>query len=149
MFKHVLIPTDGSKIASKGARAGVQLAKKLGAKVTGLYVVFPYAPIDAGEASLYYADGAAAREWRKVFQKRAQAALAVIGKGARAAGVPCAALTVIGGRPWQVILRTARSKGCDAIVMGSHGRSAIGRLILGSQTTRVLANSKIPVLVVR
>ena len=149
MFKHVLIPTDGSKIAGKGVRAGVKLARKLGAKVTALYVIFPYAPIDPGEASVYSVYGPAAREARKVFEKQAEAALDAIGKDARAAGVPCVTLTVIGGRPWQVILRTARSKRCDAIVMGSHGRSAMGGLLLGSQTTRVLANSKIPVLVVR
>ena len=149
MFKHVLIPTDGSRLARKGVRAGVRLARKLGARVTGLYVIFPYAPMNAGDASVYAVYGLAAREARKEFEKEAHAALTAVAKDARAAGVPCVTLTVVGGRPWEVILRTARSKRCDAIVMASHGRSGIGGLLLGSQTTRVLANSKIPVLVVR
>lgn len=149
MFKHVLIPTDGSKRAEKSARVGVRLAKELGAKATGLYVIFPYAPTRAGEPSVYAMDGAAARPASKLFDQQAAAALTAIGRHARATGVPCVMLTVIGGRPWQVILRTARAKRCDAIVMGSHGRSGMGSLLLGSQTTRVLANCKIPVLVVR
>ena len=149
MFKHVLIPTDGSRLAKKGVRAGVKLARELGARVTGVYVIFPYAPVDAGVATVYAVYGPAAREARKEFEEEADAALAAMAKDARAAGVPCVTLSVVGGRPWQVILRTARSKRCDAIVMASHGRSGIGGLLLGSQTTHVLANSRIPVLVVR
>ena len=65
------------------------------------------------------------------------------------AGIACTTRTAVSPQPWQAILATARSKGCDAIVMASHGRSALGGLILGSETTQVLARSKIPVIVIR
>ena len=149
MFKHILIPTDGSKLAAKGVKAGVKLAKALGAKVTGLYVIFPYVPPVYDEAALYYIPGVSAQETRKLFEKQAKKALAAVELEARAARVRCGTRFVTQDQPWRAILRTSRSSGCDAIVMASHGRGGLGGLILGSETTRVLANSRIPVLVVR
>ena len=149
MFRHILIPTDGSKLAAKGARAGVKLAKALGAKVTGLYVIFPYVPPVYGEAALYYVPGASVQESKKLFEKQAKKALAAIEIEARAARVPCSGQVVTRDQPWRAILRAARARKCDLIVMASHGRGGIGGLILGSETTHVLANSRIPVLVVR
>jgi nucleotide-binding universal stress UspA family protein len=149
MFKHILIPTDGSKLAAKGVKAGTKLAKALGAKVSGLYVSFPYVPPIYGEAALYYVPGMSPQECRKIFEKQAKKALAVVEIEARTARVPCTIRFETGDQPWKAILRTARSRKCDAIVMASHGRGGIGGLILGSETTHVLAKSKIPVLVVR
>lgn len=149
MFKHILIPTDGSRLAARGVRAGVRLAKAVGAKVTGLYVIFPYVPPAYNEAALYFLPGLSARESRKYFEREAEKALKVLRSEAKRAGVRCATLHVTAGQPWQAILKAARSAKCDAVVMGSHGRGGLGGLILGSETTRVLANSKVPVLVVR
>lgn len=149
MFRNILIPTDGSKLSAKGIRTGVKLAKALGARVTGLHVMFPYVPPMYGEGTIYYLPGVSAQESRKLYEKQARKALGVIEKEAAKAGVRCRTSFVTAGQPWQAILRTARSQGCDAIVIASHGRGGLGGLLLGSETTRVLANSKIPVLVVR
>ena len=149
MFKHILIPTDGSKLAAKGVKAGVKLAKALGAKVTGLYVIFPYVPPVYNEAALYYIPGVSAQETKKLFEKQAKKALAGFETEARAARVRCGARFVTQDQPWKAILRTARSRGCDAIVMASHGRGGLGGLILGSETQQVLARSRIPLLVCR
>lgn len=149
MFKHILIPTDGSKLAAKGVKAGMKLARALGAKVTGLYVIFPYVPPLYNEAALYYVPGLSPEESMKVYENQAKRALQLLQKEAKASGVRCQARFATSGHPWQAILRIARSAKCDAVVMASHGRSGFGGAILGSETTRVLANSKIPVLVVR
>ncbi|OAI50435.1 hypothetical protein AYO46_10165 [Betaproteobacteria bacterium SCGC AG-212-J23] len=149
MFSHILIPTDGSKLAAKGIRAGVKLARAVGAKVTGLYVIFPYVPPAYGEATLYHVPGMSPQDCKKIFLKQAAQALAVIQSQAKTAGVRCQVKHVTGGQPWEAILRTARSAKCDAVVMASHGRSGLGGVILGSETNHVLAKSKIPVLVVR
>ena len=149
MFRHILIPTDGSKLAARGARAGVRLAKALGAKVTGLYVIFPYVPRVYGEAALYYVPGVSAKEAKKLLEKQAKKALAAIEIEAQTARVPCSTRFVTRDQPWKAILRTARARKCDMIVMASHGRGGLGGLILGSETTHVLASSRIPVFVIR
>jgi nucleotide-binding universal stress UspA family protein len=149
MFKHILIPTDGSRLSQKGIKAGVRLAKSLGARVTGLYVIFPYVPPMYGEAALYYVPGLSPAEAKKIFQKQADKALASLEREAKANRVRCEVRSVTAGQPWEAILKTARSRGCDGIVMASHGRSGLGGAILGSETTHVISKSKIPVLVVR
>jgi nucleotide-binding universal stress UspA family protein len=148
MFKHILIPTDGSKLALKGIKAGARLARALGARVTGLYVVPPYLPPMYGEAAIYL-PGLSAAQYRKNGARAAKKALAAIEIEARIAGTPFVTKVVYGALPWEGILRAARSGRCDAVVMASHGRGGLGGLILGSETVRVLAHSKVPVLVVR
>ena len=148
MFKHILIPTDGSKLALKGAKAGVKLASALGARVTALFVVQPYFPAMYGEAAIYV-PALSPQEYKKASAQAAKKALAAVEAQARAAGVACSALSVSDPQPWGGILRVARSKRCDAIALASHGRGALGGLILGSEAQRVLAHSKIPVLVTR
>lgn len=142
MFKHILIATDGSPLSARGVRSGIRLAKALGAKVTGLYVAFAYAPPR-------YLPGVSPRVLKRIAAGQAKKALGPLLAQARSARVPCNTRTALAGEPWQAILRTARSARCDAIVMASHGRSGIGGLLLGSETTRVLARAKVPVLVVR
>jgi len=148
MFKHILIPTDGSRLALKGIKAGAKLARALGARVTGLYVVAPYAPPMYGEAAMYV-PGLSARDYKRNGARAARKALAVVESEARRAGVPFAAKVIYSALPWEGILRAARSGKCDAVAIASHGRGGLGGLILGSETQRVLAHSKIPVLVVR
>jgi nucleotide-binding universal stress UspA family protein len=147
VFKHILIPTDGSPLAAKGAKAGIKLARALGAKVTGVYVVPPYSPMVYGEVVAYV--GLPPAEYKKSSERTARKALAAVEIEAQTAAVPFQSHIVTDVQPWQGIVRTARARKCDAIAMASHGRAALGGLILGSETQRVLAHSKIPVLVSR
>jgi nucleotide-binding universal stress UspA family protein len=149
MFKHILIPTDGSRLAAKGIKAGLRLAKALGAKVTGVYVIGPYVPPVYADAAVGYIPGITLQDYEKAAKAQAAKALAAIERAAAAAGVRCVTQQVIATHPWQGILKVARARKCDAIAMASHGRSGLGGLILGSETARVLAHSKIPVLVTR
>jgi nucleotide-binding universal stress UspA family protein len=148
MFRHILIPTDGSRLARKGIRAGVRFAKALGARVTGVYVMLPATPRGYDDSAIFYA-GISARGWQHSFDKAARKALAVIEAEARAAKVPCTTMTVHYRRPWKGILTAAHRRKCDAIAIASHGRGGLGGLIVGSETQQVLARSRIPVLVAR
>jgi nucleotide-binding universal stress UspA family protein len=148
MFKHVLIPTDGSPLAAKGAKAGVKLAKALGARVTGVYVISPYVPMLFAEGARFR-PGDSPQDYKRASEKAAKKALAAVEIEAQTGGVLCDTRFVTGERPWQGILEVARSCRCDVISMTSHGRGAMGGLLLGSETQRVLASSKIPVLVTR
>lgn len=148
MFRHILIPTDGSKLARRGIRTGVRLAAALGARVTGVYVMLPATPRGYDDTAIFYA-GISARGWRHSFDKAARTALAVIEAEARAAKVPCATLIVHYRQPWKGILTAAHRRKCDAIAIASHGRGALGGLLLGNETQQVLSRSRIPVLVAR
>ena len=148
MFKHILIPTDGSRLAAKGIKTGVKLARALGARVTGIYVAAPYLPPMYSEAGIYMT-GLSQKEQRRIVERDAKKALAVLEIEAGVAKLPCRLETATDVQPWRAILRVARARKCDAIVMASHGRGGLGGLILGSETVRVLAHSKIPVLVAR
>jgi nucleotide-binding universal stress UspA family protein len=143
MFRHLLIPTDGSPLAAKGVVAGIALAKALGARVTALHVALAYAPPGV------YLPGVPKGKLKRLATAQARQAIAPLEARAAKARVPCDTRIAFGGDPWRAILRAARAARCDAIVMGSHGRSAIGGLILGSEATQVLARCRIPVLVVR
>jgi nucleotide-binding universal stress UspA family protein len=148
VFRHILIPTDGSRLAARGIRAGVRLARALGARVSGVYVMQPLRASGYDESALRYA-GLSARDWRRRFESAARNALAVVEGEARAAKVPCSTAIVRHPRPWKGILAAARRRRCDAIVIASHGRGGLGGLLLGSETQSVLAHSKLPVLVTR
>lgn len=148
MFKHILLPTDGSALALKGVRAGVKLARALGAKVSGVYVIQPYIAPMYADASMYV-PGSVYADYEEAAKAHAKKALAVVEREAAKAGVRCASRVVEDMQPWQGILKAARKGKCDAIAMASHGRGGLGGVLLGSQTARVLAHSKLPVLVVR
>ena len=149
MFKHLLLPTDGSALAARGFKAGVKLAKALDARVTGVYVILPYLPPVYGEAAVYYVPGLSPREYQQSAEAAARKALAALEKAAGSAGVRCRTRFVEATHAHEGILKTARASGCDGIVMATHGRGGLGGLILGSETQRVLAHSKIPVLIIR
>jgi nucleotide-binding universal stress UspA family protein len=147
MFKHILIPTDGSKISNEAAEAGVRLAKALGAKVTGLFAAPPATPL-VYKAMLPVGYGTTA-EHRQATARAAAACLGVIEKAARAARVPCQTLTVTSDFPADTILATAKKQRCDLVFMASHGRRGLKGALLGSETQKVLAEGKLPVLVYR
>jgi nucleotide-binding universal stress UspA family protein len=148
MFRNILLPTDGSSLANRGVRAGLRLAKSLGARVTAVYVLAPYVPPMYGEGVLY-APAFGPQEYRKAAEKQASKVLEATAREARAAGVRCKTLFLTDPQPWKGILRAARREKCDAISMATHGRGGLGGLLLGSETTRVLAHSKLPVVVTR
>jgi nucleotide-binding universal stress UspA family protein len=142
-YRHILVATDGSALSVPAIRVATSMAKALGAKLTGLTVVAPYFPQASGKAY------ASMRGFRRAVQKQARQALASFSAEARSQGVAATASSVLGGEPWRVILRAARAKKCDLIVMASHGRRGLAGLVLGSETTKVLTHSKIPILVCR
>jgi nucleotide-binding universal stress UspA family protein len=142
MYRHILVATDGSRLSASAVRTAARLARSVGAKLTGLHVVAPYLPSQGGAyASL--------RGFRRAVETEARQALAAFSAEARAQGVPATAASVLGGEPWQEVLRAARARKCDLIVMASHGRRGLAGLVLGSETAKVLSRSKIPVLVCR
>ena len=148
MYKHILVPTDGSTLSREAVRTAVRMAKSGRARVTGVYVIPPYMPMLYGEG-VQYAPFGTRKEYERALKAEARKALAPLGTEARASGVANAQATVTSAMPWQGILRAARSKGCDLIVMASHGRRGVAGLLLGSETNKVLTHSKIPVLVCR
>lgn len=143
MFKSILIATDGSELAEKAVDNGVALAKSLSAKVTGLTVapMFPHYMFDTGFTKSAEFDAQA--------QKQSQKALESVERKAAAAGVPCQTVAVGSDHVHEAIIEAAQARGCDLIVMASHGRAGMSAVVLGSQTQKVLTHSKIPVLVYR
>ena len=147
MFKHILIPTDGSPRSAHAAKAGVALARQLGARVTGFHGVGA-APYGYYGEPAFLGKAAFAKAERAVLAAGEQY-VAQIAKAARAAGVPCDALVAHTGATYQGILDVAHRRKCDAIFMASHGRRGLKGLLLGSVTQQVLTHSRIPVLVYR
>lgn len=147
MFKHILLPTDGSIISKKAVERGIALAKKGGARVTALHVVPEFKlMVDEGITML---SPALRKRFEDEGRARAQKMLDEIAKQARARGVRCSTLCAVGDLPYQQIIATARRKKCDLILMASHGRRGLSSLLLGSETAKVLLHTKVPVLVVR
>jgi nucleotide-binding universal stress UspA family protein len=148
LFRHILFPTDGSNLSAKAGRYAVALAHSLGARLTALHVTAPYMPpfpdLTGGHASVMSEE-----EYPRVTQGHAEQILGAVGEAARAADVPFESVHTISGAPWDAIVRTARERGCDAIVMASHGRRGVSALVLGSETVKVLTHCNIPVLVTR
>jgi nucleotide-binding universal stress UspA family protein len=144
MYKHILIPTDGSDLSKKAIRQGVAFAKSLRAKVTAVSVTPTFHAI-ADEPMMF----TTMQEYGKESAARAKKTLGVAKSAAKAAGVRFDAVHVVSDQPYAAIIGVARRKGCDLIFMASHGRKGIAALVLGSETNKVLTHSKIPVLVCR
>ncbi len=150
MYKHILIPTDGSKLSAKAVKTGLILAKHLNARVTALHVIPPYT-LPYYEGMIIYVPPSAmdARAYKRATEKTARDLLTHVTEKARAVGVNCGSAFVTDPQPWNAVLKYARAKKCDVVVMASHGRHGWSGLLLGSETTKVLTHSKIPVLVCR
>jgi nucleotide-binding universal stress UspA family protein len=147
MFKHILIPTDGSEIAEKAVNAGIALAAEIGARVTGYHAQEPVPVHIYGEG--YVANKKMAAEFERRAGEFAARTLEKIEAAAKAAGVPFKALVTKSAVPYRGIIDAAEKQGCDVIAIGSHGHRGLSRLLLGSVTQEVLTHSKIPVLVFR
>ena len=147
MFKHILIPTDGSDTALKAVKAGVALAAEIGAKVTGYCAQEPVPTHIHGEGHI--ADKRMIQEFERRAGEFAQRNVKAVEDAAKAAAVPCAVLITKAAVPYRGIVDAADKKGCDAIFIASHGYRGLKKLLLGSVTQEVLTHSKIPVLVFR
>ena len=145
MYKHILIPTDGSPLSDAAVKQGLTLAKTLDAKVTALTVVPPF--------HVFVTDTMIVTDTREQYDKNiartAERRFALPREAAKVAGVVYEDVSVVAEHPWSAIVETAKTRGCDLIVMASHGRRGVSALLLGSETTKVLTHSKIPTLVCR
>ena len=143
MFKHILLPTDGSSHSEAAIRKGIQFSKSIGARVTGFYAmpefhVFTYKTEMLEDTKEQFARDSKAH---------AEKYLGVIEKAAKEAGVACDTVLATSDEPYEAIIQTAQDKGCDLIMMASHGRRGVSALLLGSETHKVLTHTKLPVLV--
>lgn len=147
MYKHILVPTDGSPLSHRTIRDAAKFARKLGAKITGFYV----APTYHIEVYTDYVppDMISPQEHATQAKKTAARHLEHVRKAAAAERVRCDGYYVMSDFPADAIVKAARKYRCDLIYMGSHGRSGLSKLLLGSQASKVLTQSRIPVLVHR
>lgn len=147
MFQHILVPTDGSLLSRKAIAQAVELAKALGAKVTGFYVAPEY---HFRIEEDYVSRGYMSRKQYGAYVKRvAKTYLSPLERMAVADGVKCNSDYDLNDSPAEAILKAAKRFKCDTIVMGSHGRSGLLKLFLGSETQKVIQHAKVPVIVVR
>ena len=146
MFKHILMPTDGSDHSERAIARGIELAKLCGSKVTGIHVMADFSRIVAYEGALVSNSEDTIKQ-----HACAQAAvfLAFVQKTADAAGVPCDTVAATNDHPYDAIVNTANERGCDLIVMTSRYRKGLISLIMGSESSRVLHRASIPVLTFR
>ena len=145
MFHHILLPTDGSELSASTLKKAIQFAKSLGAQVTGLCVIqdIHYVGCEADIGQEFQ------RQAEAAVKKEVEDNLLAIEKAAGEAGVPCETERIKSSQVFEAIINTAGKKGCDLIIMASHGRKGVGALLLGSETQKVLTHSKIPVMVYR
>lgn len=148
MFKHILLPSDGSDGSRHAAEIAMELAGRIGARVTALHVMQPQTvvvPDMTGGFTYIMPDDL----YEQAVKTQAERIAGEVSALATRNGVPCETLTPVAASPWQAIVETARDRGCDAIVMASHGRKGISALLIGSETQKVLTHCDIPVLVTR
>jgi len=145
VYKHLLIATDGSDLAARAVTAGLTLARHLHARVTIVTATQPWSAMTDGEG---FAFDFPIEEYEKAAVSQAQRILATVSDEAKTAGVNCETVQVR-DFPAEAILAAANARGCDLIVMASHGRRGMARLLLGSQAARVVTMSSIPVLICR
>jgi nucleotide-binding universal stress UspA family protein len=150
MFKHILLPTDGSKLSDKAVKQAIKTAKALGAKITAIHVTPDYARY---VRERYQVSAALAAPVKNKYQEEAatlsKEILDQVCAAATAAGVECARVSVTCDSPYEAIIEQATKSGCDLIMMASHGRKGLQSMLLGSETHKVLVHSKIPALVCR
>lgn len=147
MFKRILIPTDGSKVADKAVKAGIRFAREIGAGVVGYYAIEPVQAYFYSEGAMI--DGRLIAELDRQAKASGEKTLAAMAKLARAGRVRFDSLCDRPNTAYDGIIAAARRKKCDVIFIASHGRSGLAKLVMGSVTQKVLVNSKIPVLVYR
>jgi nucleotide-binding universal stress UspA family protein len=149
MYSRILIATDGSELANRGLAHGLALAKALGAGVIVVTASEPWVPIGADATGAAVGDYGFGSEYEKAEEKAGQAILKDAAAAADKIGVVAATLFVSRQYPATAIIDTAEAQQADLIVMASHGRRGVERLLLGSQASEVLTRSRVPVLIVK
>lgn len=147
MFKHILVPTDGSDLSKDTVKRAVAFAKETGAQITFFFAKPDYPVAFYGEGALI--DPTSPEKFSEMAEAQAQVILSSATQQAKAAGVSSASASAVSDIPYTAIIEAASAAGCDLIFMASHGRRGISGLLLGSETQKVLTHSKIPVLVYR
>ncbi|MBK7025379.1 MAG: universal stress protein [Sulfuritalea sp.] len=147
MFKHILVPTDGSPLSSDTVKRAIAFARETGAKITFFFAKPDYPVAFYGEGALI--DPTTPDKFAEMAEKQAQEILAAHEAAAKAEGVNSASLSSVSDIPYEAIIAAAETSGADLIFMASHGRRGFSGLLLGSETQKVLTHSKIPVLVYR
>lgn len=147
MFKHILVPTDGSELSSSTVTRAIGFAREAGARITFFYAKPDYPVAFYGEGALI--DPTTPEKFAAMADQQAQDILRRCEAQAKAENVPCATLATTSDIPYEAIIAAADTAGCDLIFMASHGRRGIGGMLLGSETQKVLTHSKTPVLVYR
>ena len=148
LFKHILVPTDGSDISDRAGNTAVALAQSTGARMTAMHVIPPYLP-PMPDVATGFTYAMTEEEYERATREQSNEMLSRIKERATDCGVACDSAIVVDNSPWDAIIRTAVQRKCDAIVMASHGRKGLAGLLLGSETTKVLTHCTIPVLVTR
>lgn len=149
MFKHILVPTDGSSLSRKVVDLAVQVAKALGARITAVHVVGNYRSVLRDDGFFMPEIPELRKRFEEETSGHAKKILGAVKKVAETAGVECNAVTMTGNVPYEMIIMQAKKAKCDLIIMASHGRRGLQGILLGSETQKVLTHSKIPVLVCR
>ena len=147
MFKHILVSTDGSALSANAVRTAAQLAKSLGARLTALHAHLAFLPVYPDWTGL--APIMTDADFQAAMKRDSAERLAMAAQVASGEGVQCERVSVAAELPWRGIIDKARELGCDLVVMASHGRTGVDAMLLGSETTKVLTHSSIPVLVTR
>lgn len=147
MFKHILVPTDGSTLSQDNARRAVSFAKETGARITVFFAKPEYPISYYGEGVLL--DPTTPEKFAELAEQQAQQNLGFVEALCQSAGVSCTKLSFNSDIPYEAIIEAADRSGCDLIFMASHGRRGFSGFLLGSETNKVLTHSKIPVLVYR
>ena len=147
MYQRILVPTDGSTLSKKAVKSAIELATMSGAELIALYVV-PRYPMSYFEGGISVADSEVART-EKQWAEKGQAVVDAVQKAAAAQGVKAKAVLARSNLVAESVISAAKKHQCDLIVMASHGRKGIKRILLGSETQHVLTHSQLPVLVLR
>ena len=147
MFEHILLPTDGSELSMKAVRQGMAFAKGINATVTGFHAR-PHLEYDY-YIGLSRAQPADLEGRDRRLEETSKTILDQVSAEARKAGVNCDCVAVISDSPFEAIIATARERGCDLILMASHGRRGMSAVVIGSVTQKVLTHCTTPVLVMR
>ena len=144
MYRHILLPTDGSELSKAAMKHGIALAKAIGARVTALVVSTPLNSLVVDPSII----SGALDQYKALVAEQTAKYLDNISSIAREAGVDCGTLCVEHDKPYEAIVDTAKQQGCDLVVMASHGLRGVSA-ILGSETLKVLTHTSVPILVYR
>ena len=146
MYKKILLPTDGSALCDSAAQKGIEFARFAGASIVAFHAIPATSYLiytEAGPSDIL------AEQFERDANLRGKRLIEALENQASEAGVPCESVLLTNDHPWEGIIEAAATKGCDMIFMASHGRRGLTAMLLGSETSRVLTHTKIPVMVYR